>query len=114
MPKKKKSVELLLDEKLRDSERQATSISLPLAIHYRLDLLAELADDTAASRAEIVGMLIAEAELDQEVIERQVMRYRKLKVRDALPPQAAGVQPLDNVVSITKRGPGRPARHESG
>ena len=103
------------DEALRESERPATSMSLPLAVHHRLDLLAEGASYADATRAEIVGMLICDASLDVEELERAVLRYRKLKVGDVIPekPEETSEPPAlttaDNVVSIKKRGPGRRA-----
>lgn len=90
-------------------------MSLPLAIHHRLDRLATLADDVGASRAEIVGMLVANADLDVAELEMAVLRYRKLKVGDVLPPEEHLERPshldgADNVVAIKRRGPGRPSR----
>ncbi len=117
MAKEQEVVHLSRDERLRDSKRQSTSMSLPLAVHHRLDLLAEAAEDAGATRAEIVGMLIAGTPLDTDELERGVLRYRKLKVGDALPEeppeldeQDGPVEP-DNVISIARRGPGRPGRH---
>ncbi len=106
-------------ERLRKSRRQGTSMSLPLAVHHRLDLLAELAADVDASRAEIVAMLICNAPFDSEALETAVLAYRKLTVGDVLPqkkqpPEEPQLQNADNVVSITKRGPGRPARSDAG
>jgi hypothetical protein len=123
--KKKQQEELVVlsrGERLRDSRRQGTSMTLPLAVHHRLDLLTEAAEDTEPTRAEIIGMLISFAELDTERLERDVLRYRKLKVGDVVPdeldsesePEPHDIRELDNVVSIRKRGPGRPARHEAG
>lgn len=112
MPKKRKQVELFLDEKLRDSEKRPTSMSMPLALHHRLDVMADLADGASATRAELVGMLIAEAELESEKLERGILRYRKLKVRDVLPEEETNAQSTGNVISFAKRGPGRPARNE--
>lgn len=94
-------------------------MTLPLAVHHRLDLLTEAAEDVEATRAEIIGMLIARAELDPEELELAILRYRKLTVGDVVPDEAPDVQPekpdaFDNVVSIKTRGPGRPARHSAG
>ena len=102
-------VRLQLEERLKQSERQATSMSLPVAIHHRLDLLAEAAEDVAATRAEIVGMLIANASLDAEGLENSILRYRKLTVGDVIPDEGDG----HNVISIRRRGPGRPTRSEA-
>lgn len=106
MSKKSKTVELNLDERLRDSRPQATSMNLPLPVHRKLELLADLATDIGASRADVIGTLIAEADLD-ESLEGRILAYKKLTVRDVLKPD----EPLaDNVVSIETRGPGRPRR----
>jgi hypothetical protein len=115
---KRRPVVLSRDELVRDSERQGTSMSLPLAVYHRLDLLAEAGATVAASRAEIVGMLIARAPLDAEFLEGEIVRYRKLTVGEVVPggpDQSEGPTeaPADNVVSIEKRGPGRPGRRDS-
>jgi hypothetical protein len=94
-------------------------MALPLAVHHRLDLLAEAAQDAGATRAEIIAMLIAEAPLDPDELERSVLRYRKLKVGDVIPDekpevsQVADQSETGNVVSISPRGPGRPGRRDS-
>ncbi len=121
MNRKRELVVLGRDERLRESRRQGTSMTLPLAVHHRLDLLTEAAGDVEATRAELIGMLIAQAELEPEELERAVLRYRKLRVGDVIPEEAPDLRPQpnehatpDNVVSIQTRGPGRPARHGGG
>lgn len=121
MSRKRELVVLSRDERLRDSRRQGTSMTLPLAVHHRLDLLTEAAEDVEATRAEIIGMLISRAELSRDDLELAVLRYRKLTVGDVIPeetpdPRTQVTEPevLDNVVSIRTRGPGRPARHGAG
>lgn len=95
-------------------------MALPIAVHHRLDLLAEAAQDVGATRAEIVAMLIAGASLDSAELEQEMMRYRKLRVGEVIPDrdpaggELAEGQDADNVISIAKRGPGRPNRHASG
>jgi hypothetical protein len=115
MPRDSDAVELSRAERLRDSKRKPTSMTLPLAIHHRLDVLAEAAQDVDATRAELIAMLIAEAEPNPEILERAVLRYRKLQVGDVIPehPEPLDVTDTkdeDNVVSILPRGPGRPAK----
>jgi hypothetical protein len=115
---KREVVVLSSGERLRDSKRQPTSMSLPLAVHHRLDLLAEAGTDAGATRADVLGMLIAEADLDPETVERSILRYRKLKVGDVLPEQAERSEPTerpaeDNVISIERPGPGR-RRQDTG
>jgi hypothetical protein len=83
-------------------------MSLPVALQHRLDLLADASKDVDATRAEIIGMLIADAGLDPEDLEQAILRYRKLKVADVIPPAETGGE--ENVVSIRPRGPGRPAK----
>lgn len=109
MTKKRKTVELNLNERLRDSRTQATSMTLPLAVHHKLELLAELAKDINASRADVIGALIAEADLD-DALEARILAYRKLTVRDVLKPDELDRELGDNVISIETRGPGRPRR----
>jgi hypothetical protein len=99
-------VELPLFERLRESRRQTTSMSLPLAVHYRLDRLARLAGDVNASRAEIIAMLIAAAELDAAELERRVLAYRKLTVGDVIP--AGDARNDDDSVVVPLGRPGRP------
>jgi hypothetical protein len=85
-------------------------MSLPIAVQHRLDRLAECAKDIDATRAEIIGMLIANATLDIEELELAILRYRKLKVADVLPGDEVGEK--GNVVSIRPRGPGRPSKSD--
>jgi len=117
MAKKPEVVQLKLGERLRESHRQATSMSLPLAVHHKLDVLAERAEDAEATRAEIVGMLIAQASEDVAWLEGAIMGYRKMTVGDVIKPDEPdelGEVPADsNVVSIEKHGPGRRAASKS-
>ncbi len=88
-------------------------MSLPMAVHHRLDVLADLAEDAGASRAEIVGMLVAEADLDPDALADAIVAYRRKRVGDIVPEQPAPAVPgekRDNVVAFEKRGPGRPRR----
>jgi hypothetical protein len=116
---KREVVVLSSGERLRDSKRQPTSMSLPLAVHHRLDLLAESGADVGATRADIVGALIADASLDPEWVERAIVHYRKLTVGEVIPDEPSGVRETParaaegNVISIERRGPGR-RRHETG
>lgn len=117
MAKKPEVVQLSLGERLRESHRQATSMSLPLAVHHKLDVLAEKAEDAEATRAEVVGMLIATASEDTEWLEGQIMRYRKMTVGQVITPdeptQADEAPDGSNVISIEKHGPGRRASSKS-
>lgn len=108
MSKEQSRIRLRLNERLRESERRPSSMSLPIAIQHRLDWLAESAKDIDATRAEIIGMLIADAEFDAEELELAILRYRKLKVADVVPDNEVGEG--TNVISIKRRGPGRPAK----
>lgn len=99
---------LRLADRLRESERRATSMSLPVAVLARLDWLAESAKDIDATRAEIIGMLLARADFEPESLELGILRYRKLKVADVLPRHE--VTKNSKVVSIRHRGPGRPSK----
>lgn len=113
MAEPSETVRLSPAERLRDSALQATSMSLPLAVHQRLTLLVTAAEDVAPTRAEIVGMLIAKAELDPDELESSLMAYRRKTVRDVLPSprqsDGRGSQETD-VVQITKPRPGRPRK----
>lgn len=83
-------------------------MSLPIAIQHRLDWMAESAKDIDATRAEIIGMLVAAADFEAEELELAILRYRKLKVADVVPDDE--VDAGTNVISIKRRGPGRPAK----
>jgi hypothetical protein len=110
-------VTLPLDEPLRESRRQSTSMSIPLAVHHRLDVLADLAAVVNTSRAEIMGMLIAEAEPDAEHLEERIIAYRRKTVGDVVPRQAgdlADTNEADNVVALPLRQPGRPSSRIAG
>ena len=109
-----KTITVHLDELLRESRRQATSMSLPVAVHHRLDVITRAAGPMNPSRAEIIGMLIAEAEVDADSLERRILDYRKKRVGDVLPE----VQPAettrsddDNVRELPVRSAGRPRKH---
>jgi hypothetical protein len=112
MKKKPETVTLTLDELLRDSKRQATSMSLPLAVHHRLDILAEHGAPAGATRADIIGMLIAQADLDQDSVVDGLVAYRKMTVREVLPevsgPAAGDTGDRANIIELPLRHPGRP------
>jgi hypothetical protein len=84
-------------------------MSLPLVVHERLARLTEAASAVAPSRAELVAMLIADADLDPGQLERAVMAYRKKTVGDVLPPDSIEGSNTQ-VVQIRTPGPGRPPR----
>lgn len=88
-------------------------MSLPMAISYKLDALAELAKAASATRAEVISMLIDQASEEVEDLERGILAYRKKSVRDVLP---ASGQPADdrNVVELPLRTAGRPSRRSAG
>jgi hypothetical protein len=104
MVDKKRVIELPRAERLRDSRRQTTSMALPLAVHYRLDRLARLASDVTATRAEIVGMLIAEAGLDVDELEQRVLAYRKRTVGSVVPTDGTAQDSDNVVVPIARQG----------
>jgi len=117
MATRPRTITLSLDQRLRDSQRQATSMSLPLAVLHRLDLLAGAAADANATRAEIIGMLISEAAVDTEELEKQVLAYRKKSVRQVIPPKSDDRQIKvvgQNVVELPVRTPGRPRKRLPG
>lgn len=111
MAKPKPPIEISLDSLLRDSPRQATSMSLPLALSYRLDAISELLGAVKPSRAEIIGMLIASARLDADELEDAYIAYRKLLIREVLPESEPTDHPVtddDKVIHLHPRTPGRP------
>lgn len=80
-------------------------MSLPLAVHQRLDELVDLATATNTSRQELLAALVALETIDREALERRVMAYRRLKVSDLVGSPAEG-----DVVHFLPRTVGRPAR----
>jgi hypothetical protein len=108
-----KTVTLNLDEPLRGSPRQATSLSLEMAISHRLDVLAELAGAANASRGEIISMLIGEAPEDAEELEQRLLAHRKKAVGDVIPAQLDQPHDGENVVRLEPRSPGRPSRRNA-
>ena len=106
MPKTRK-ITLSSTSRLRDSERQPTSMLLPVAVHHRLDELVRLAVDVKASRAEVVAMLIANSPNDAAVLEQQILKYRKLTVGEVI-----GKTDTEEVV-VPIHGPGRRRRDDT-
>lgn len=113
MPKGRSTVSLQLDGRLRDSPMQTTTLSLPVAVHHRLDELANLATDVRASRAELVAMLVANAQLDAATLEERMLAYRRMRVRDVIP-RSAGSPSEANVIELPFRRPGRPVQRRAG
>jgi len=109
MANERESIRFLPNQPLRDAQRQATSMSLPLPVLGRLALIADLAADVSATRAEIVGMLIANADLEVEQLEREIVDYRKKTVGAVLPP--VGDHEIDgNVIQMAAPRRGRPPK----
>jgi hypothetical protein len=92
-------------------------MSLPLAVHHRLDVLTDLATDASATRSEMIGMLIATAELEAGELEQRILAYRKMTVGDVVPATPDGPHDQgdnDNVVTLPLPRPGRPAHRVAG
>lgn len=87
-------------------------MSLPLAIHHRLDVVVEQAQDVNPSRADIIGMLLSEADPYDPGLEARILAYKKLQVGEVLPhsPDEPDENPAKNVYPFPKRQPGRPKR----
>jgi hypothetical protein len=112
MARSRSTVSLQLGDRLRDSPMQTTTLSLPIAVHHRLDELADLATDVRASRAELVAMLIAGAELDAAGLEERMLAYRRMRVRDVIP-RSPDQSEDENVVVLPVRQPGRPTQRRA-
>jgi hypothetical protein len=110
----RREIELHRDERVSDGQRQATSMHLPVAVHYRLDKLVNLAHGVNSSRAEIVAMLIASAPLDEDELERQIIAYRKLRVGDAIPSAFPPTVDGEDSVVVPLHGPGRRKQQSAG
>ena len=95
---------------LQDSESLATAMALPGAVGLRLERLVELARPARATQSEVIGMLIADAELDADKLEQQVIAYRRKTVGDVVRDSGmnAIIDPELETVSIPRRRPGRP------
>lgn len=86
---------------------------MPLAIYHRLNLLADCAAGANASRAEIIGMLVANADLEPAKLDRDLIAYRYKTVGDVVPDSEqhdGRSRAVGKVVSIQPRSPGRPAK----
>ena len=104
-------VRLRLGDRMLESETRATSMSLPVAVHRRLDELAELTSVIKSSRAELIAMLVATTDLDPKALEAAVLAYRRMTVAEVLPPSPdEGTAHSEDDVVIPLRGPGRPKR----
>lgn len=97
-----KQKEIDRSQRLSDSDTRATSMTMPLAVHERLDKIAGLTAGLKSSRGELVAMLIAETELDRDVLEDRLSAYRKKRVGEVHPDPGANVYDL--------RTPGRPSQ----
>jgi hypothetical protein len=97
-------------DRMFESATRATSMVLPVAVHRRLDELADLTGAIKSSRAELVAMLVANAELDADALEAAVLAYRKMTVAQVLPPPGGGETVTEGDVVVPMRGPGRPKR----
>src|ERR1700733_9683814 len=104
---------LVMSELVRKSEKRATSVGLPVVIHHRLDVLAQSGEVIAASRAEIIGMLISKADFDAKRLSADIIAYREKTVGEVIPPDigAPASSEDDNVVELRRRRPGRPPRN---
>lgn len=114
MQKPPRTISLHLDESLDGSPRQATSLSLPVAVSYKLDYLAELAKMMKTTRGELIAMLIDAAPEKSEELEQALLAYRRKSVRDALPARADRPSEDENVIDLPVRHPGRPSRKSAG
>jgi hypothetical protein len=111
MTKRPKTVSVSLDDPLHDAPRQPTSLSLPVPVHHRLDVAADKLHTMGASRTDIIGMLVAELDLEDERLVQRWVEYRSKRVRDVLPSPPVDEGPAsqgDNVVDLPVRRPGRP------
>jgi len=89
-----------------------------VAVHHRLEKLATTAWAAQPSHAELVGMLIAEASLDEAQLEQAIFSYRRMTVGDVVgnlerPANAAVEDAIEDTIMISLRGPGRPSRRSS-
>jgi hypothetical protein len=115
--RKPETFDLALDDDVRKSARQATSMILPLAVHQRLQALAELPKLTDPTRAEVICMLIAEMPLDQKELDARILAYREKTVGEVLPKQPnEHLKPVEGgrVVHIEGPRPGRPSSRRAG
>jgi hypothetical protein len=97
---KQRKLRVSTASRVADAERQVTSMALPAPVHWRLDEIVRLAGDVRPTRAEVVAMLISQAELDSAELEQRILRYRKTTVGELV-----GTTDEDVVVPI--HGPGR-------
>lgn len=114
MRRPKRILQIPLDERLRDSPQFQTTLALPAAILHRLEELSSLAVATRATQSDLIGMLVAQADMNPDELEHHILEYRKKKVGDIFNPDAGTSQAdvdLDlNIVKVPLRPPGRPSR----
>jgi hypothetical protein len=106
-----KQVHLNPKELVSESEGKATSMSLPHALHHRLDRLAELAKPARTSRGEIIAMLIADAPEDRKTLVQMLLDYRDLTIEEVLAQEERLTGDQDVVVQL--RSAGRPSQKAS-
>jgi hypothetical protein len=90
-------------ERIVESERWMTSLTLPGPIHQHLDNLIETAAKQGAgavSRQEIIAALICDAPADGPGIKKCLEKYRQAEARDL-------IRPVKGVVIVRSHGPGR-------
>lgn len=111
MARKPTDIELKSSELVAESEHRTTSMSLPLAIHHRLDVVAESVKGTKASRGEIIAALIAQLSLQRSEVRNLIADYREMTVGDVFPDEPdkpLGDSDEGKIYKFRPRRPGRP------
>lgn len=103
----KRKIMVSMGQRVRETERQTTSMALPAPVHFRLDELVRLASDVNSNRAELIAMLIAFAPLDAKKLERRILEYRRLTVGKVMPNVPTPEQADGGNIVVPLHGPGR-------
>ena len=92
------------DERLDRCEAKGAAITWPIPLDNLLDVLVTLADDAGqkTTRKELAAAVVLAAPRDGATLADLVTAYRRAKVVDVAPPEAAG----DNVIPFQVRRPG--------
>jgi hypothetical protein len=95
---------LPLDANLSRSRDRQIGVRLPIAVDEKLDWLLALAVEAGerTNRKELLAALVASCKFDGDSIGELLRTYRRMKVRDLLPPQPKGTK----VVHLADHRPG--------
>jgi hypothetical protein len=102
---RKRTVRLLPDEFIVESEDRPVNFTWPWAIDQRLDMLVDrVARAQKTNRKELIAALVLAAPDDGKMLKEIIETYRDAVVREALPTSEPGEG--DNVIVLEAHRPG--------